>query len=220
MAGITGSFHCTLMCGGLVTSTCSDTKEIWLYQVGRLLAYLILGLTGGYLSYVLDLKTSSPFFSLIPGIILGLLFIYWGIEAIKGKRAEIPLPKVLSSLYSILMRSALKLKFSKAFLIGTLSIFLPCGLLYGMILTIIGFDNFNNALFSMIAFWLGTLPAMVLFPRFMTNLFKSLKTKTPKYFAILMLILGLSTIGFRIVKFIEYQEFQNNNVKELKLNCH
>jgi len=220
MAGITGSFHCTLMCGGLVTSTCHGTKDIWLYQIGRLLAYLLLGLTGGYLSYVLDLKTNSPYFSLIPGIFLGLLFIYWGIDAIRGKRTEIPLPKFLSKIYSYLMTKALKFSFSKAFMIGSLSIFLPCGLLYAMILTIISFDNFQNAFLSMLMFWVGTLPAMVIFPQFMQRIFHSLKNKAPKYFAIVMLLLGLSTIGFRVVKFFEISEYQNQNIKELKLNCH
>ena len=49
LAGLSGSLHCVGMCGGLVTASCDKEKDVFRYQVGRLLGYMAIGAFAGFL---------------------------------------------------------------------------------------------------------------------------------------------------------------------------
>ncbi len=212
IAGIGGSLHCVGMCGGLVTATCQKPSEIYRYQFGRLLGYLILGFFAGILGKIFSIQATNPKLTLIPGLILGALFLFWGIQNFRGKKAEIPLPKFLSYLYSKLwMRFVLKNNnFSKSFFTGALSIFLPCGLLYGVVLGIAAFEHSFQALLAMLFFWLGTLPSMILAPSIIQKILRPLKMKLPRAYAISLIIIGLATISYRVIRFNEVNAASTN----------
>jgi hypothetical protein len=55
----------------------------------------------------------------------------------------------------------------------------------------------------MFFFWLGTLPSMVLAPSIIQKFLKPLKLKLPKTYAVSLIIIGLMTISFRVVRFQE-----------------
>lgn len=193
------------MCGGLVTATCERGSDIIRYQVGRLLGYMTLGLCAGFLGKLVKFENASPLVTLIPGIIIGLLFLFWGIQQLRGKRAELPMPKFMGKFYGLLWRSLVyKNKgLTKSFFTGLISIFLPCGLLYGIILGGVAIQHPFTALFSMIFFWLGTLPSMVLAPHILQKILSPLRSKLPKTYAMSLIILGIMTVSFRVVKLNE-----------------
>jgi sulfite exporter TauE/SafE len=205
IAGLGGSLHCVGMCGGLVTATCQKSNDVVRYQVGRLLGYLFLGFFAGALGKIFTIQEANPKMTLIPGLILGGLFLFWGIQNYRGKKAEIPLPKFLHKFYSklwvqLVYKNENK---SKAFFTGLISLFLPCGLLYGVVLGVATFEHSFHALFTMFFFWLGTLPSMVLAPSIVQKILKPLKLKLPRTYAISLILIGLMTISFRVFKFQE-----------------
>lgn len=202
IAGVGGSLHCVGMCGGLVTATCEKSHDVFRYQVGRLIGYLALGAFAGFLGSFLNFRSLPPYFSIIPALTIGLLFIYWGFQNLIGKKAEIPTPKFLSKLYTKLwMKLVQKNKnFTKAFFTGLISILLPCGLLYGVVLGTVALQHTGEALLSMFFFWLGTVPSMVVAPGVIQKFLKPLKAKLPKTYAISLMTIGVVTIAFRMVK--------------------
>lgn len=219
LAGLGGSLHCVGMCGGLVTATCNKSNDVARYQAGRLLGYLLLGFFAGLLGKIFTIQQDNPKMTLIPGLILGGLFLFWGIQNYRGKKAELPMPKFFSSLYSNLFAVlvAKNKNFSRSFFTGFLSILLPCGMLYGVVLGVAAFEHSFHALFTMFFFWLGTLPSMVLAPSLIQKVLRPLKMKLPKTYAISLILIGVLTISFRVVRF---QEVRATSVSKQELNCH
>ena len=204
-AGFGGSLHCVGMCGGLATATCQNKKDVFKYQFGRLTGYITLGFFAGLLGHIFTIQASNPKLTLIPGLLLGSLFLFWGIENFRGKKAEIPTPKFFTKIYSNLWKKFIlnKSGFSKSYLTGLLSIFLPCGLLYGIVIGVAAFDHSFKAIFAMFFFWLGTLPSMLFAPSVIQKFLSPLKSKLPKTYALSLIFIGLVTISMRVVKFNE-----------------
>lgn len=217
IAGMTGSLHCVGMCGGLVTFATRTQLDIFLYQIGRLAGYLILALLATRLSAFVPKNLTNVFIKIIPGLILGILFLYWGIESFRGKRAEIPLPSFMNHYYLKLMSKVQKNKSTKlkAFLTGGLSLFLPCGILYTLVLSLSQFDSKKWALLSLLFFWLGTLPAMMLAPSIMQKILNPLRSKIPKIYAIILILIGVGTISTRLT-----MAYKNTLRPSSELNCH
>jgi sulfite exporter TauE/SafE len=212
VAGVGGSLHCVGMCGGLVTATCQQTNEIVRYQFGRLTGYLFLGFFAGILGKIFTIQAGNPKLTLIPGLMLGFLFLFWGIQNFRGQKAELPMPNFLAKTYSKLWGKFVKNNQStyKSFLVGLFSIFLPCGLLYGVVLGVAAFEHSLYAITYMFFFWLGTVPSMVFAPTLLQKFLRPLKAKLPKSYAISLILLGLLTISFRIVRFQEVNNLKNS----------
>jgi len=204
IAGFSGSLHCLAMCGGLVTASCENTQDVYRYQVGRLLGYLVLGFFAGLLGSIFKIQSENIYLTVIPSLLIGFLFLWWGIEGFQGKKSEIPTPSFLQTLYRFVWGKWIRHNPStniKSFLIGFLSILLPCGLLYGVVLGLVSFEHSFKALYSMFFFWLGTLPSMVIAPKMMTKILKPIKEKLPRTFGILLMLIGLATISARTLQF-------------------
>ena len=220
MAGMGGSIHCVGMCGGLVTATCEKSHDVLRYQVGRLFGYLILGAVAGLIGSYLTFKNIHPLIPLFPAIFIGLLFIFWGYQNFRGKKTELPIPKLLGELYTGLWRKLVQgnKNFTKAFFTGLISIFLPCGLLYGIVLSTITLEHGYEALFSMFFFWLGTVPSMLIAPKLIQTIIAPFKKKLPKTFAISLMFVGVLTISLRMEKY--YHNRAVDTKTEKKMSCH
>lgn len=227
IAGIGGSLHCVGMCGGLVAASCGKNDEVIKYQLGRLLGYLSLGLFAGALGSLINIKSQSPKTALIPGLFIGIMFLYWGIQNLRGKKAELPMPKFMGAFYAVLWKSLVfkNKTISKSFFTGLISIFLPCGLLYGVVLGAVALQNPFMAVFSMLFFWLGTVPSMVLAPQVFQKILTPLKSHLPKTYAMSLILIGLLTVSFRVVKFNELHAHDGSathatEVKTAPMSCH
>lgn len=222
VAGLSGSLHCIGMCGGLVTASCQKSQDIYRYQFGRLLGYLALGLLSGLLGNVFHLNVVHPLFSIVPSLLIGALFIYWGVKNYQGKKSPLTTPKFMGQFYTKLWTKMVHKNnnFSRAFFTGLISIFLPCGLLYGIVLGTLALEHTHEALISMFFFWLGTVPGMVLAPAIIQKILKPFKSSLPKTYAIGLIALGILTISLRMVKFQHIQEHHNSASTELESTCH
>jgi len=212
-----GSLHCVGMCGGLVTSSCSQSGDVLRYQLGRGLGYLFLGGLAGGFGLLLDLKSFPLGVRLLSPIFLGILFIYWGVQNFRKKKAEIPLPKFFSRTYSKLWHRYVPgiPSSRKSFIIGLLSILLPCGMLYGIVLSTLAFQNFGLGILAMFFFWLGTLPSMVIAPTMVRRLLNPLKLRLPRFYGTALVLLGILTISFRV-----NGELKFFNEKASEQSCH
>lgn len=224
IAGVGGSLHCVGMCGGLVTASCEKSNDIFRYQLGRLLGYLMLGGFAGFLGSLVKFENASPLVTILPGLTIGFLFLFWGIQNLRGKKAELPMPLFMGKFYSFLWRKLVfkNVTFSKSFFTGLISIFLPCGLLYGVALGTMALQHPFLALFSMFFFWLGTVPSMVIAPSIFQKILNPLKNKLPKTYAISLILIGLTTVSFRAVKYHELHSapVTNQTKPAAEMKCH
>lgn len=199
IAGLSGSLHCVGMCGGLVTASCSGGKDVLKYQVGRLLGYAIIGSVAWFLGNAISGVISFQWGPLISGLFMGALFIYWGVQSYQGKKAELPLPGFLRSSYQFIFRNYVsKTHGLRSFVIGLISIMLPCGLIYGLIIAALALGNYEQMMLSLLFFWLGTLPAMIGAPQLVKKILDPMRKKLPKAYAVIFIVIGMATIVGRL----------------------
>lgn len=199
--GLVGSLHCVGMCGGLVLSVSKTRSDVYTYQLGRLMSYLILGLVASTLGTFIMIRQIPDWLKVLPGIALGLLLIVWGIMSIRGGQFKLKLPNFLSIQINHLWGKTIsnsKLGSFKPFLVGSLSVFLPCAILYSIVFAIASFNGVVLGLISMFSFWLGTVPAMVFAPELVRKLMGRFNVKRPTLMAGLAITIGITTISFRV----------------------
>ncbi len=206
LAGLGGSLHCVGMCGAFATSCSSKSGGVAFYNSGRLTSYTMMGVLSGFLGASFTYLFKDPWISSIPALILGFFFLFWGYNSFRGKSTAFKLPSFANKIIQKRMGSIFLMQSSKvrAFLLGSLSVFLPCGLLYGVMLALATFqDPFMGAL-GMLSFGLGTLPAMAIAPTAMTKVLRPFKAQFPKFTSFGLISLGLITIIYRMV--IAYEQ--------------
>lgn len=221
VTGLGGSLHCVGMCGGLVTASCHNHAQVVRYQLGRLLSYLLLGLIGGSLGHLIQFKNAHPLLNVAPALFIGGLFVLWGVQSLCGKKTWQIAPKALSRSYQHLWQKWVVNNHSRArsFVVGALSILLPCGFLYAIVLGSMATQSPAMALLGMFFFWLGTLPSMLLAPTLIHKILRPFRTKRPKIYALCLVFVGLSTIAVRASS--SMQEHYHNPKQEVPMSsCH
>ncbi|MBX3378484.1 MAG: sulfite exporter TauE/SafE family protein [Phycisphaeraceae bacterium] len=174
-ASLLGSTHCAGMCGAFAAfATSPDEKERPVsraalnaaYNAGRLATYLLLGLTAGAVGAAFELGGAMMGVQRIASLTAAGLMIGIGVIALMrhaGVRiGRAPLPAVLMKMAHAGHVRAFSLPPApRAFAIGLLTTFLPCGWLYTFVLTSAGTASPALGALLMAVFWIGTLPAMV-----------------------------------------------------------
>jgi sulfite exporter TauE/SafE len=174
MAGLLGSGHCFGMCGGIAGSLGAFSglpgqqaryAPTLQFNLGRLLSYGLLGaLTAGVLGGVGDLmalKSAGKWLRILTALmvlLIGMRFLLeWrGLDWIERGGARLwrrimPLAVRVSSRHDWIGRMALGLCWG----------FIPCGLVYSVLLTAASTGSAAPGALVMLAFGTGTLPAMV-----------------------------------------------------------
>lgn len=165
--GLLGSIHCAVMCGPLLLAVQAGQQITWkttfnklLYQFGRILTYGLLGLLLGLIGNVASIQGWQQGFSLVTGIILfGIgLFYMFGKSSSKlasfQTKAIQPFARFMSKwLY----------RPGGSFVAGILNGILPCGMVYMALASAVNADSLSNSFVFMLLFGLGTLPLLLLF---------------------------------------------------------
>lgn len=201
--GFFGSLHCVGMCGGLVTALCMTRPKIWWpglssYQLGRISTYTLLGLLVGSASL---LTSSNNWFNqaqLILSIIAGglmILFAFYIGGFIPDPFARLTRRISLASGFSHWVnKAATENNIIFWYIAGLLNGLLPCGLVYaGLALSI----NTSSTLYgglTMLAFGLGTIPAMTMVPGILRRFTPDMRARFMKIAAILLILLGVLTM--------------------------
>lgn len=172
LVGLLGGGHCAGMCGGIVgavTVTLPGSRPQWPfligYNLGRIGTYTLAGVLAGaigassfFLEHVLPIEKLLYALANLMLILLGLYLagiwrVLTRLEAVGGRLWQRLQP------YS---RRLLPVRtLSQALLLGVLWGWLPCGLVYSVLVAAIATaDPFEGGLL-MLAFGLGTLPALL-----------------------------------------------------------
>jgi len=105
-----------------------------------------------------------------------------------------PAPSAFASaLVRIRPRTAAK----RSYLIGTLTGLLPCGWLWAFVIAAAGTASIAGGAAVMLAFWLGTVPAMVGLLRVTGPLLARIRARMPAITAVALIVLGLGTLALR-----------------------
>ncbi|RDE24305.1 sulfite exporter TauE/SafE family protein [Motiliproteus coralliicola] len=178
MVGLLGGVHCLGMCGG-ITGTLNlglepkqreNAATLLLFQLsynlGRIFSYTLAGALMGGLGILLvqwlPLQTAQRVLLGFAGIFMMLLGLYLGGWWMLLNRVE-QLGRGLWVQIEPLGRRLLPVKTpSQALLLGTLWGWLPCGLVYSMLINATASGGLINGALLMLAFALGTLPNLLL----------------------------------------------------------
>ena len=191
LVGVLTSIHCVGMCGGIMLSQSlsGESKNKFeaiqpalLYNLGRVIAYTILGGIIGGLGSVISLsivsKAAIQIFAGVFMIIMGLNMA--GFSAFR--KFQIKLPS---------FSCKTKNKARSPLIIGILSGFMPCGPLQTMQLFALGTGSPLKSALSMFMFAIGTVPLMLTFGALSGLLSRGYTKKLLKFSGVLIIILGL-----------------------------
>lgn len=174
LAGLLGSGHCFGMCGGIagslgaISGLSGKGSAAWpalQFNLGRLFAYAVLGaIAGGLLGATGEIMALKPLGKWLRGLtalmvaLIGLRFLIdWrGLDFIERGGARLwrhilPVAARISQRHDWLGRLGLGLCWG----------FLPCGLVYTVLMTSASTGSLVYGATTMFAFGLGTLPAML-----------------------------------------------------------
>jgi sulfite exporter TauE/SafE len=176
IAGLLGSTHCLAMCGGIATALGAvpgaAMRRPWqplLYQAGRLLSYGMAGCVAGAVGAGPGLALSGRHWSELLRLATALMVVAIGLRIALGGRAPgrwLQAPERLGArLWRRIAPSARAAlptaPGARALALGLIWGWLPCGLVYTALLAAALAGGAGAGGATMIAFGLGTVPAML-----------------------------------------------------------
>lgn len=204
--------HCGAMCGSIVIAYVSIknvTKNSKIfsikafighiaYNVGRLVSYVIIGIVFAFLGEGIALSFFARSFG---EIVIGILLVVYAIcfaffpNILRAIEPNLSKAGIFGKIFSNLLFSP---SLASYFVLGILSGFLPCGLVYFFALNalnagLVGTQAIFSSILVMVVFWLGTLPLMIGIGT-ISNSIKSNRGMFLKISFLLMLSVGLLTI--------------------------
>jgi sulfite exporter TauE/SafE len=163
LLGLISAGHCMGMCGGLMVAAGIHSKTALVamsYNVGRLLSYMTLGLVFGSITLLLP-DQFLPLLKLLSASLLLLAALY----LLNANQWITSVEKLGLPIWKLVKPSAQKLLPVKngatAIGLGYLWGFIPCGLVYTALAFSLGQKSPLSTTMLMLAFGLGTFPAMM-----------------------------------------------------------
>ena len=173
MAGLLGSGHCFGMCGGIAGSlgalsgkgTGSMAVPALQFNIGRILSYALLGaIAGGILGAAGDIMALKSVGKYLRAI-TALMVLFIGLRFLVDWRGLDLIEKGGAGLWKRIMPIATRISqrhdWIGRFGLGLCWGFLPCGLVYTVLMTAASTGGLASGGVTMLAFGLGTLPAML-----------------------------------------------------------
>lgn len=173
MAGLLGGVHCAAMCGGIVGLTCTSLGETgnrgWFslaYNAGRIASYALAGALAGLLGQTGMALRGGVVAQHLLMFLMGAALIVVALN-VAGVR---PVMRGIEAAGGLLWRQMQP--FSRRFLpvkspwqalgLGALWGWLPCGMVYAVLLVALAAGNAGEGALILAAFGLGTLPNLLL----------------------------------------------------------
>ncbi len=206
-ASLAGSVHCAAMCGPFAAASGGAFSRVRGrlfaqsgYHLGRLVTYLSLGAAAGFAGGALDLAGSAAGIQRISAFFAGALLLAWGISTLAASRGLVKLGRRAPGA-SLLSRALAKVSalpaMPRALLLGMSTAFVPCGWLYAFVAIAAGSGGVAPALIVLGAFWLGTVPALVIASLGLRGLGARLGPRAKTLTAAVVVASGLFVLGLR-----------------------
>lgn len=202
--GLITSVHCVAMCGGINLSQCiaqsqsggeesrfAALRPTFLYNLGRVVSYTIVGFIVGGLGSVITFSTTAQgALKLIAGIFMMIMGINM-LGIFPGLRRLTPrMPRIFSRRIN-----AEKAKSNSPLIVGLLNGLMPCGPLQSMQIYALSTGSPFAGALSMFLFSLGTVPLMFGIGALSSVLSKKFTHKVMTVGAVLVTVLGLSMLS-------------------------
>lgn len=171
LAGLLGGVHCVGMCGGIVAAfsfradgSAPPFRLHLSYNLGRVFSYTLFGALAGTLGASLKLADFLPVQTLlyvlaqIVMILLGLYLAGWSQWVLIFERAGGVLWRQVKPLFQKLLPVK---SVPQALLAGMAWGWLPCGLVYSVLVSALAAGSATSGAALMLAFGLGTLPTLL-----------------------------------------------------------
>ena len=209
-SSLVGSAHCVGMCGPFVilaggsneASARYRFRNLTGYHAGRGLTYALIGVIAGWAGSWLDVGGRLLGWQQTAAWLTGLAMILFGIIAILNLRSRgsvhFALPAFVTTTIRIFYQRTRVLSAGfRAVAIGGITGFLPCGWLYAFVILAMGTSHPLSGAIVMLAFWMGTIPALSILSLSMSKLTDSAKAFVPYCTATILILGGLFTVSVR-----------------------
>lgn len=174
LAGLAGSMHCVGMCGGFACALGGDARgpvesvlRHGVYNLGRLSSYAFIGAVAGYAGLLLvgpagDASTASAAQRAL-AVVSGLLMVYIGLQFLGVLKTALAPGRWfgIEALAQALRRLVRAPGRAAPLALGVLNGLLPCPLVYAFAAQAASSGGPLQGLSIMLAFGLGTFPAML-----------------------------------------------------------
>ena len=203
-SSVLGSAHCAGMCGGLALAASgsmgakdgSRTMRQAGYHVGRLVSYAVVGAIAGLVGAAVDDAGTLVGVQRVAAIVAGSMIALMGVIAIAravGLRvpaASVPMPMVRMAqrVHAATLRLPPN---ARGLPLGLATPLLPCGWLYAFAAIAAASASVALGVMVMAAFWLGTVPAVVIASNGARIAFARLGRAAPIVAGIAMIAVGL-----------------------------
>lgn len=207
LAGLLGSAHCLGMCAGIsglyavnseIATLRAQVPFAITYNAGRIFTYAVLGtIVAAFGSVIVK---ASPGLAVGIRMLSGAIIILVGLKVAFDLRLLNIIERMGGTLWSKLAPAANKLvpitSLPKAFGLGLLWGWLPCGLVYSVLMIAATSADPGSGGLVMVAFGLGTMPAMVLTGLGAARVSAFMRRKDTRLgLGLLIVALGLLTIA-------------------------
>jgi sulfite exporter TauE/SafE len=175
LVGLLGAVHCAGMCGGVVTALSFSTAPasatrmrsfLLAYNLGRISSYTLAGFLAGSVGWLLlQSQVLLPIADVLQVLAVGLLLAMglWLSDVWRGLSHLEALGARLWRRLEPLARPWLPLRsMPKAYMAGLLWGWLPCGLVYSVLVWALSTGSPQQGAGLLLAFGLGTLPNLLL----------------------------------------------------------
>lgn len=227
VTGFLGSAHCFGMCGGIsglfavntsVQTLRHQVPKAIAYNVGRVLTYAILGAIVALLGK--GAVGAIPQLAAPVRLASGILIILIGLQLAFNWRILAPLETAGAKIWRRIAPAAKGLvpvdSSLQALGLGLIWGWLPCGLVYSVLLLAATTAEPASGGLVMIAFGLGTMPAMIATGLSASKLARFMSRKRVGI-GLLIVLLGLATIAMPVMKLTGSQDHSMHQHTEMSL---
>ena len=195
--GLIGSFHCIGMCGPIAIALPLPKENWWykisgvfLYNIGRVITYGILGALFGLLGKGIQLAGFQRIVSILMGAIMVISVVFPFVF-----RNRISIDSLFGGYVSKFVMGFKKLfkmrSLSSLLIIGLLNGLLPCGLVYIAVAGAINTNDVTMGILYMVAFGLGTAPMLAVVTLAGNMISGQFRSKVNKIIPYVVVIVGI-----------------------------
>ncbi|HED33506.1 MAG TPA: sulfite exporter TauE/SafE family protein [Gammaproteobacteria bacterium] len=212
MVGLMGGVHCVGMCGGIVgalgfaVQSRNDGQKnspkfalfglLLGYNSGRILSYMLAGGLMGSLGWLVSVWTDIRFIQLFLQLIAALFMLMLGLYISGWWMGLLKLERIGGIIWRHIQPVAQKIlpikNPAQAALLGLLWGWLPCGLVYSVLVWSVSAGSFQQGALLMLSFGLGTLPNLLAMGLFAGQIKRFVQQQTVRNLAgMLLMVFGI-----------------------------
>ena len=206
--GLTSSFHCIGMCGGLSCSYRPVNQKLHFislshigYITGRLFIYTLIGFALGLFGGLINTISPKANFRFWVAITAAVLMIVGGVYNLMGKRTPIFLARLFDPFThytASLLRRFKQQPILLPFFLGALSGFIPCGIMWVVELKAVTSTSPFIGVMLMLTLCLATTPSLLFTNQILTRVSPKLRYRTFQITYLVVIAMGIHLIFMQL----------------------